>query len=240
MVFRGFVLGTAFALAGCAGSPPDSAADASSESPPSKGGLFSGLIGQRAPATPLVKTEMAGGDIVLVGPSGYCIDKSSLTNRRNRGFALLASCRILTDGAAGPVVEPALLSVTVTPMPTNRQVPSPQEIALAADAPLLDGKTSNGVAMAHLGDAGDSVVGTGDPNHWRAAFAQNGHLIGIALYAPAKGVMAGRAGASMIANLAQSIKTQSPSRQSEQSEDNETKTKSAFSLIELFKRRDSQ
>jgi hypothetical protein len=48
---------------------------------------------------PTTNALLAGGEIQLAGPPGYCIDAESLRTGRTGGFALLASCAALGANA---------------------------------------------------------------------------------------------------------------------------------------------
>ena len=72
---------------------------------------------ERSDSPALPGTTLAGGRISVSGPQGYCIDATTLRRTPTGGFAAIASCNILTGGAEGPIVEPVLLTVSVSPFP---------------------------------------------------------------------------------------------------------------------------
>ena len=45
---------------------------------------------------PLQQAALEEGAVVVGGPGGYCIDPVTLERRAGRGFAVLASCQILS------------------------------------------------------------------------------------------------------------------------------------------------
>ncbi|WP_417207897.1 dihydroxy-acid dehydratase [Antarctobacter sp.] len=155
--------------------------------------------GPRKP--PLARVSLAGGDVVVAGPDGYCIDPSTRRTAPERGFALIASCHILSGGRAGRPVVPMLVTVTVGPRGDGPDLPTPKALAQVANAKLLASKTASDRVVAHLGSGGDIMFDGSDPRYWRAAFLQGDRLVGLALYAPRGSALAGEQGAAMISRV---------------------------------------
>ncbi|MBN9889950.1 dihydroxy-acid dehydratase [Pelagibaca abyssi] len=153
---------------------------------------------------------MARGEVVVAGPEGYCVDPVTLGNRPGRGFAVIASCHILSGGKTGNFVEPMMMTVTVGPRQDAVLLPAPSVLAVQAGQELIGGETRDGLVMAQLGGGGTDVLDDGDPRYWRGAFVQNGHLIGLALYAPQDSFLAGSDGAGMLRAVQQRIAALSP------------------------------
>ncbi|MFC4730831.1 dihydroxy-acid dehydratase [Salipiger abyssi] len=201
-------------LAGCVQAP--SGADTPDEAgEPATGGFFATLFPTGAAAaperpTPLAQTEMARGEVVVAGPEGYCVDPVTLGNRPGRGFAVIASCHILSGGKTGNFVEPMMMTVTVGPRQQTVVPPAPSVLAVQAGQELVGGEVRDGLVMAQLGGGGTDVLDDGDPRYWRGAFVQNGHLIGLALYAPQGSFLAGPDGAGMLRAVQQRIVSLSP------------------------------
>ena len=162
------------------------------------------------PAKPLARLRVADGDIVIEPPDGYCVDPATAQARGQRGFALVASCRILSGGAVGDPVSPLIATVTVGPRADVQELPSPQALAQAADAPLLAGQDGADLVTAHLGSGGKAGLADGDDRYWRGAFVQAGRLVGLALYAPEGSPLAGPEGAAMLARIKARITARSP------------------------------
>ena len=150
---------------------------------------------------PLAKANLAGTDVVVAGPEGYCLDPKTVQSRPGRGFALIASCRILSGGAVGAWAEPVLITVTVGPKGAEGDLPGPAAIAQAAGAALLGGESSDGFVAANLDRGGDSLLKGGDKRYWRGAFVLNGRLVGLALYAPKDSSYATQQGGAMLASV---------------------------------------
>ncbi len=200
-------------LAACGAEAPVSNPGSEGDRPSVIAGLFarkeaSGAAGAptrpELPA-PLAQVALVGGDVVVRGPAGYCIDPTTVRQQAQRGFALIASCRILSGGKTGDPVPPVLTTVTAGPLADGADLPSPAALAASADAPLLGGETAADFVAAHVGAGGDSLLSGGDKRHWRAAFRQNGRLVGLALYAPKGSPLAGADGAAMLSEVRASI-----------------------------------
>lgn len=203
-------------VSGCLGGVPASNPDkAETEAREGLAAFFArgGSTGGRR-AAPLARVNLAGGDVVVAGPDGYCIDPSTRRSAPERGFALIASCHILSGGKVGRPVVPMLVTVTVGPRGDGTDLPSPKAIAQAANAVLLDGKASPDQVTAHLASGGDDMFDGSDPRYWRAAFLQGNRMVGLALYAPRGSALAGEQGATMILRvknrIAQSSRTNTP------------------------------
>lgn len=169
-------------------------------------GLLSSAVGK---APPLQRVTLAGGDVQVVPPEGYCIDAKSRRGSAERGFAAIAACRVLTDGKAGPYVEPVLMTVTTGPRGDAGDLPSPEALSEAAQAPLIAGSRTDNAVFAHLARGGAAALPGGDRRHWRAAFVANGRLVGLALYAPEGNPMAAEQGADLLLRLKTRIQTDS-------------------------------
>lgn len=195
-------------VSACA-TPPDDSAGAPSERK-SGGGLaqlFSGKS-DSSDAQALRKTELAGGDVVLVGPAGYCIAPESIGLGRN--FAVLASCQVLTDGKSGLDVPLAVMTVTVDRRSANALTPDANSLARASGSTLVSAKTQGDLVLARLATGGAEVLDGGEPSYWRGAFPLGTRQIGLALYLPKGSRLRGDAGAALLAELYDAIVAASP------------------------------
>ncbi len=217
---------SACALAGCSVLPqsnPDADKDAAGAAP---GGLFARLLrapdteadtgadgadptSERAP-TPLARVDLAGGDIVVAGPEGYCIDPETTQTRRGAGFAVIASCQLISQGRTGPSVPPAVVTVTAGPRGAATDLPSGAVLAEAANAVLLDSTQRDGLVTVHLASRGELPLGDGDTRYWRGAFSVNGRLVGLALYVPEGSALSGSRGERMLRQVTEQIRDLSP------------------------------
>lgn len=158
------------------------------------------------------KASLMGGDVVVRGPEGYCIDRRSLRRKSDGGFALVASCEALS-GVRGEPVEPVLMTVSVLPGAPGISRPAAAEIAaLMAPTRVLAAHEDADLALVQFASGGDKALPGGDARHWRGGMAINGYLVGLALYAREGGVMAGPDGRGLLTELARSIRRASPDR----------------------------
>ena len=129
-----------------------------------------------------------------------------------RGFAVIASCEVLSGGAIGAPVDPVILTVTVTPAAQGGTL-LPDALALAAaqaPARVLERVEARGLTLVHLGSGGDAISRGGDPRHWRGALLVNGHLVMLALYTGRDSPLAGSSGQVLMRQVAARIERVSP------------------------------
>lgn len=193
--------------------------------------LVPALAAKSAPK-PLSKVHFAGGDVVVSGPEGYCLDPKTIQNRSERGFALIASCNILSGGRLGPQVPAIMVSVTIGPRGSSDDVPRAADIARTTGARLVTEQNRDGLVLAQVEGGGDALADSRDPRQWRGAFALNGRLVGLALYVPRGSSFADAEGAAFLAAtkaliVAQSARPNAPLAQN---------AKSKGLLAGLFKR----
>ncbi|WP_146346265.1 hypothetical protein [Falsiphaeobacter marinintestinus] len=146
--------------------------------------------------------DLAGGDVLLSAPRGYCIDPSSVRRSTNAGFALLARCDALGVKGFFAAQELALITVTTAPQDTGATAPTLDDlIASASPSKIIESKHADGLPLIRLATE-QSVTDGLSPEHWRSAFALNGQLVGLALYAPETSPALGSDGARILAELA--------------------------------------
>jgi hypothetical protein len=168
-----------------------------------------GCAEQPAEAPALHAVALFEGDVVVAGPEGYCIDQSSLKQRVQGSFVLLASCESLT-GKRGRQVPPAVMTVLVLPQSAGAGLPKPADLAGALTP--IEAVARKDLSLVYLPRGGDDYVPGGDPKHWRAGMVVNGHMIGLAVYG-LKGSAASKAtGKRLIMGLAARIRRKSPVR----------------------------
>jgi len=174
-----------------------------------------GAFGFRPPGSeanrgaPLRQVSFFGGDVVVAGPRGYCIDPDSVRRGAGGGFALLTSCFRMSG--QGDPVAPVVMTVSVSPRRLPASQPSAAELtAVHAPARQLEGRDGDGITLVHLDRGGDAALPGGDPRHWRAAMVINNHLLGLALYAPEGQDAAGSGGQAILLQLAETLRANSP------------------------------
>lgn len=164
------------------------------------------LLATDPAATPelVTSTRLARGAITVTGPDGYCIDPTTLSSTSRGGFAAIASCNIMSGGQDGPIVEPALMTVTVSP--ANGAAPTPADLAEALGTTLLQDRELSGLAVGQMASGGETAFDGSDPRHWRGAFVIGRHLIGVTLYAPQDSPMLGAQGAAFLNTVSSAIR----------------------------------
>jgi len=168
------------------------------------------VAGEAGPDNALRAVAFYDGKVIVTGPRGYCIDRSSVKRGPAGRFALLASCESLTD-QPGISVEPAVLTVAVLPHAPSAEQPSSQAMAEALGrASVRDTEDGDGIALVHIAQGGDTVLPGGDPSYWRASMVINGHLVGLAAYGPKDGAIAGPGGRDLLRDLAETLRAASP------------------------------
>ncbi|MHA6346635.1 dihydroxy-acid dehydratase [Roseivivax sp. CAU 1761] len=202
----------ALVLAGCA-TGPDGRARAFLDgftTPGSEGGA-SALAKPDSDLPPIRRAALAGGEVVVAGPDGYCIDPVTLKGTAREGVVILASCRILSGGRTGPEVAPALITVTVGAREPAPVLPDPPTLAGIAGAPLASGETRGGFSLAQISEGGGRFFEGSDGRYWRGAFVLRSRLVALALYAPAGSPLAaGRRGAELLDQVQRAIRAASP------------------------------
>lgn len=140
---------------------------------------------------------MAQGAVSLTPPIGYCIDARSLRAE----FALMARCDTLGARRVSKDAPLALITATLVPLEPGAAAPKSNHLAAALKSGnILQSRDKNGLALVQTRGA-TGLYGT-DQRHWRGAFAVNGTLVGLALYAPEGGSASGKSGASILSDLA--------------------------------------
>jgi hypothetical protein len=162
--------------------------------------------GEAGPDDALRAVAFYDGDVTVTGPRGYCVDRSSIKSNPGGRFALLASCESLTE-QAGIAVAPAVMTVSVLPRAGGAEQPSAAAMAEALGPEAVrSAEDHDGLALVHVAGGGDTVLPGGDPAHWRASLVINGHLVGLAAYGPAGGVVAGPEGRRLLRGLAEAMR----------------------------------
>ncbi|MEQ9258294.1 MAG: hypothetical protein RIG84_04275 [Roseovarius sp.] len=195
---RGALLAALLPLAGCLGEESGAL------------GFLSGGRSEPVARDVLRKVELYEGEVVVRGPPGYCIDRKTMRRRETGGFVLLASCEALS-GVRGQEVPPVVMTVSVLPGNGGTPHPGVEDVARSVSAGAVLGSVERSdMTLVHLDAGGDQILPGGDPRHWRGAMVLNGHLVGVALYAPLKSPMAGDKGRALLTDLARGLRRESP------------------------------
>jgi len=156
------------------------------------------------------RTALFQGGAIVASPAGYCIDESHVRRRDQGSFVLMAGCAHI--GGEGPMVDPAVITVSVLPDEPGVRHATAEELAekLSPNAAPLEMVNEEDLALVHLASGGDRAMPGGDPRHWRGSMVLNGHLTGLAVYAPRDSRLAGAAGRRLVTELADTLRNANP------------------------------
>ncbi|MEM6311515.1 MAG: hypothetical protein AAF754_15850 [Pseudomonadota bacterium] len=125
----------------------------------------------------LVSAEMAQGQIKLVPPDGYCIDKRAL----RQDFAVLARCDSLGGRGGAQDAALGLITVAITPEAGDVVLSEFVDLLVPAEAEHLAEFNSEGLSLVQV--LGDVPPGA-DARHWRGVTRASGQLVSLAAFAP--------------------------------------------------------
>lgn len=125
--------------------------------------------------------DVAGGAVTVQGPEGFCVD--TRTSRPGRGFAVLASCALVSDMAVVPGIE-GLITVQVGDAGSALVAGSERDLVSLLQSPtgaaLLAGNgdagsidldfvdNSPGLVLVHFTDSAAPMVPGVEALEWRA------------------------------------------------------------------------
>ncbi|MCR8825315.1 hypothetical protein NTA49_02070 [Photobacterium sp. TY 1-4] len=160
--------------------------------------------GGGATSAPLRAASMANGEMILVAPEGFCIDRRSLKS----SFALLARCDTLgdPDGAYGAPL--GLITVSLSTIPANAAPIS----AAALQSALSDGSVLDRIETADavlLRVQGTAPTREGlSATHWRGTGQVGSQRVGLAMYGAGDSAATGREGGRVLDRLMQRTRAQ--------------------------------
>ena len=161
--------------------------------------------------TPTVgSVSLVGGDLVVAGPAGYCVDPE-LSDVENR-FVVLGGCDVLSNGGSVGPVHRAVLLVSISP---DRAAHFAESHHLAAALGMPSGasaRSKDGVQLVQLPTGGQDILEGGDSQYWRGVTTVNGYLVMMTAISQNKGAATRKSGGDLLLNLAERIKDKSPER----------------------------
>lgn len=142
---------------------------------------------------------VAGADVVIGGPPGYCVDRAASRDQGDAAFVLLGSCAsIVQDARAAAPGLPGLLTASVAepapegeglaalePAAMERFFRSPPGLAALArngdpgSVKVLETRVRRGAFYLHVGTVGDTTMEGMAPDYWRGLVDLNGHLVTV-------------------------------------------------------------
>lgn len=162
-----------------------------------------GGVGLGSGAPSVTQSTIAGGDVVVAAPRGYCVDPRRSRSRSDRSLVVIARCDRLgqTSDTSGAEAL-AVMFITAMPLPDGTGPMRAQSLEDALEAGEIT-RRHNRSDIALIRVESDDLAEKFDRHFWRGAFRVNGHLIGATLYAPAGSRAAGSAGADLLEDMAQ-------------------------------------
>ena len=146
--------------------------------------------------------SLAGGDVGIAAPAGYCIDTGNTSDFGAKGgFALVSSCRSLLGVAASP----AIITVSIGPKVGASQVSAAAFANALGNPVVLASEEVGAVSLLHIASGGQETLPGGDERYWRAIRVVSGRLVSMALYAPAGAAEAQAMGNTILKSLANGL-----------------------------------
>ncbi|WP_406646299.1 hypothetical protein QEZ52_19435 [Aliisedimentitalea scapharcae] len=156
----------------------------------------------------LRQASLAKGRVVISAPRGYCIAPDTIRFSSEDDFVLIARCDMVGANGFFASREPALISVMVGRRPDASQPTLADLERLATTEDILDRRPDSDPPMIRLRSAEPGIDGA-SPQHWRAAFSVNGHLVALALYAPEGSSTQASRGARLLTELTRETRASS-------------------------------
>ncbi|KMW59096.1 Cation transport ATPase [Candidatus Rhodobacter oscarellae] len=147
-------------------------------------------LGRKAPDT----VAVAGGAVVVGGPSGYCVDRGSSLLRGDTAFVLLASCASIAraEGALAPAA-PGLLTASVDQ--ASGAAPSAVDLLAFLDGPegkaalardgdaesvtILQSQIEQDAVLLRIDDQSANPTPGLETTYWRGLFSEKERLITV-------------------------------------------------------------
>jgi hypothetical protein len=194
-------------LAGCAGLPDIAA-----------GGF--GLSGRA-----VERAALAGGEVLIAGPPGFCVDRSTIRDDESGAFVLLGSCASISNSTRAPApAVPAVLTVPVSPrsgsaisaaidglepyFASEAGLAALARDGRAASVEVLDTRREGGAFYIRLRDT-SGTHGDLQQVYWRGLFDVNGRIVTISVTGFANRPISSQAGLALLETFAARIRSES-------------------------------
>ena len=167
------------------------------------GGFSFAAPGGTGTPSRLTEVRMQGAEVVLAAPRGYCFDPKMLRRDAADGFALLPRCDLLGGPGFFGSRNAGVITATIGELPAKGRAPSVSDLADSTPGAHIVARRENGpLPLVKLDMPGHSAAGA-SPEHWRGAMVLEGHVIVLALYAPAKSPLLTERGAALLEQMAE-------------------------------------
>lgn len=163
------------------------------KSPPGKASGGSSQPKQKAQK----KLAVLGGEIIVAGPKGYCVDHSSISETDTGAFVPLGACASISGNASDTAPKTLMfLTAAIHPMApdtpmTNAELVTTARRAMADDTALagLSGQDNSAKIVALPGKKQALITKTRraidhdglGADQWRAMFLTKGHVVALSV-----------------------------------------------------------
>ncbi|MEE9388128.1 MAG: hypothetical protein V3U96_05930 [Paracoccaceae bacterium] len=177
---------------------------------------------------PVTKSvQLAGGNVTIAGPAGYCVDRSATRSNRDGGFALLGSCASLAnDARVGAPSNAGALTASVS-SETGIDLAASTGVlgrffasaagraALArngdaASVQVLSSQRSQGVFMIRVRDTSPNRDSGLAQDYWRAVFDVRGRIVTLSVNAFQGRPMSNAVGRATLAEFVARVRRENP------------------------------
>ncbi len=153
------------------------------------------------------KTSLAGGDVKLKAPDGYCVDPST---ESDQSFALLVDCAVLAESASDAPQNRGLITVSASPaFPGGADLANVSEKIGQVTQTF---RSDSGALVLKVDEGGDRAIAGASPEFWRGVMTVNERAVTVAVYAPIDGALAGDAGRAILTSVMANISKASPKK----------------------------
>ena len=170
------------------------------------------------------RIAVAGGEVVVAGPRGYCVDKSATRDAADSAFVLMASCASVTQSERAPTPRVAGVLVASVAAPDGGAPVTESMEAFGAffnsDAgraalsqtgqaetvEVLETSTAEGVFFVHARDSSDGLAEDVRDEYWRALFDVKGRLVSASVFGTEAQPFSTDAGRALLAQFVAQIR----------------------------------
>lgn len=204
-----------------------------------EGDPFSTLGGQNPAFAQIApqKVSVAGGDITIAGPFGYCIDRSASQDTRRGVFVLLGSCAsIANDADAGSPRIPGVLTASVSGESSSDIDGSMARLEAfflsdsgraalsrnrrASSVTVLSTRQSRKLFILRVRDTSPNLAQGLSQEYWRALFDVRGRIVTLSVIAFTENPMSDSAGLATLKAFAAKIQRANPPLPDKGNDDN--------------------
>lgn len=187
------------------------------------GALGFGLSNLASPKPAPVQVRVAGKEVVIAGPKGFCVDPTQIRDRAANAFVLLGSCRAISNSPLKPKPQvPAILVATVSGKTKSAPIASSMDTltkffkssagraALSRDGraqtvEVIQTLKRQDIFYIHARDSStDALAGAGD-EYWRALFNVKGRIVSASVVGLQEQPITSKAGFDTLAIFANKI-----------------------------------